>query len=87
MGKNFFSRSPPATHLGLLTVAICMGVLKLDGSGLPEVRLIYMYAKLRAPSLILTLGFKAHYSVPSSVSRSPTPEWTASQRTSSICKL
>jgi hypothetical protein len=29
-----------------------MGVLKLDGSGLPEVRLIYMYAKLRAPSLI-----------------------------------
>jgi hypothetical protein len=27
-----------------------MGVLKLDGSGLPEVRLIYMYAKLRALS-------------------------------------
>jgi len=33
-------------------VAISMGVLKLDGSGLPEVRLIYIYAKLRAPSLI-----------------------------------
>jgi hypothetical protein len=29
-----------------------MGVLKLDGSGLPEVRLIYMYAKLKAPSLV-----------------------------------
>jgi hypothetical protein len=35
-----------------------MGVLKLDGSGLPEVRLIYMYAKLRAPSLILCTSLK-----------------------------
>jgi hypothetical protein len=34
-----------------------MGVLKLDGSGLPEVRLIYMYTKLRAPSLIFTERF------------------------------
>jgi hypothetical protein len=33
-------------------VTICMGVLKLDGSGLSEVRLIYMYAKLQLPSLI-----------------------------------
>jgi len=30
--------------------------LKLDGSGLPEVRLIYTYTKLRAPSLIIFLS-------------------------------
>jgi hypothetical protein len=32
-------------------VVVWVGVLKLDGSGLPEVRLIYTYGKLRAPSL------------------------------------
>jgi hypothetical protein len=42
-----------AEKKGLVPIAICMGVLKLDGSGLPEVRLIYMYVKLRAPSLII----------------------------------
>jgi hypothetical protein len=36
-----------------IPVAICTGVLKLDGSGLLELRLTYMYAKLRAPSLII----------------------------------
>jgi len=40
-------------HISGISVAICIGVFKLDWSGLPEVRLIYMYAKLRAPSLII----------------------------------
>jgi hypothetical protein len=37
---------------------LCVGVLKVElvdgsgNSGLPEVRLIYRYVKLRAPSLI-----------------------------------
>jgi hypothetical protein len=46
-----------------------MGILKLHGSSLLEVRLIYMYAKLRAPSIIINL-FKFYcLSFPSQVCR------------------